>query len=488
MNDLQRILYQESRRKFLRGSVLGLGSVALGGLIGCKSAPPNPSKKIITSLDENQPLVNPHFIPKAKRVIYLFQSGGPSQMELFDYKPKLNEMHGQDIPPSVLGHTRISTMVSNQTHFPLAASAATFTKQGNNGTYVSDFLPYTSKIVDDICIIKSMHTDQINHEPAVLFTQTGNQISGRPCIGSWLSYGLGTLNQNMPSFVVMLSKGGGDQPISNAAWSNGFLPTQHQGVQFMSGKDPVLYLSSPDGVEKMDRRRALDFIKQFNLLQKEISHDPEIDSRISQYEMAYRMQMAVPEITDLSNEPQHILDMYGPDVKVPGSFAHNCLLARRLAEKDVRFIQLYHLGWDHHGSLASGIKKATGQTDQASAALVKDLQQRGLLDDTLVVWGGEFGRTSFCQGKLTPEAFGRDHHPAAYSIWMAGGGVKGGMVYGETDDFAYNIIKDPVHVHDFQATVLYLLGIDHEKFVYKSQGRRYRLTDVSGEVIHGLIA
>ncbi len=488
MNDLQRILYQESRRKFLRGSVLGLGGVALGGLIGCGSSASTPSKKVIASLDENQPLVNPHFIPKAKRVIYLFQSGGPSQMELFDYKPKLREMHGQDIPASVLGNTRISTMVSNQTHFPLAGSAATFSQQGSNGTYISDFLPHTAKMIDDICIIKSMHTDQINHEPAVLFTQTGNQISGRPSMGSWLSYGLGTLNQNMPSFVVMLSKGGGDQPISNAAWSNGFLPTQHQGVQFMNGKDPVLYLSSPDGIEKMDRRRALNFIKEFNLLQKEISHDPEIDSRITQYEMAYRMQMAVPEITDLSNEPQHILDMYGPDVKVPGSFAHNCLLARRLAEKDVRFIQLYHLGWDHHGGLAAGIKKATGQTDQASAALVQDLKLRGLLDDTLVVWGGEFGRTSFCQGKLTPEAFGRDHHPAAYSIWMAGGGVKGGTVYGETDDFAHNIVKDPVHVHDFQATLLHLMGIDHEKFVYKSQGRRYRLTDVSGEVIHGLIA
>ncbi|MFP5042338.1 DUF1501 domain-containing protein [Parasediminibacterium sp. JCM 36343] len=488
MNDLQKMLMQESRRKFLKGSVLGLGGIALSGLFGCNSASDHVVKKIIASTDDNHPLVNPHFLPKAKRVIYMFQSGGPSQMELFDYKPRLNAMHGQDIPPSVLGNTRISTMVSNQSHFPLAGAAATFSKQGANGTYISDLLPHTGKIVDDICIVKTMHTDQINHEPAVLFTQTGNQISGRPSIGSWLSYGLGTLNQNMPSFIVMVSKGGGDQPISNAAWSNGFLPTQHQGVQFMSGKDPVLYLSTPDGIEQIDRRRALDFIKQLNLLQNETWHDPEVDSRITQYEMAYRMQMAVPEITDLSNEPQHILDMYGPDVKVPGSFAHNCLLARRLAEKDVRFIQLYHLGWDHHSFLTSGIRKATAQTDQASAALVKDLKQRGLLDDTLVVWGGEFGRTSFCQGKLTPEAFGRDHHPAAYSIWMAGGGVKSGFVHGETDDFAHNIIKDPVHVHDFQATVLHLLGIDHEKFTYKSQGRRYRLTDVSGSVIHNLIA
>jgi hypothetical protein len=489
MNDLSKLLQQQSRRDFLHGSALGLGGIALSSILGCNnSSPAKGIKKMMADVEENQPLVNPHYVPKAKRIIYLFQSGGPSQMELFDYKPKLTQMHGQDIPPSVLGNARISGMVSNQTHFPLAGAAATFSKHGSNATYVSDLLPYTSKIVDDICIVRSMHTDQINHEPAVLFTQTGNQISGRPSIGSWLSYGLGTLNQNLPSFIVLLSKGGGDQPISNAAWSNGFLPTHHQGVQFMSGKDPVLYLSSPEGVRKMDRRRALDFIKELNILQNETWQDPEIDSRITQYEMAYRMQMAVPEISDLSNEPQHILDMYGPDVKVPGSFAYNCLLARRLAEKDVRFIQLYHLGWDHHGSLASGIRRATAQTDQASAALVTDLKQRGLLDDTLVVWGGEFGRTSFCQGKLSPDEFGRDHHPTAYSIWMAGGGVKSGMVYGETDDFAHNIVKDPVHVHDFQATMLHLMGIDHEKFIYKSQGRRYRLTDVEGHVVKGILA
>jgi hypothetical protein len=307
-------------------------------------------------------------------------------------------------------------------------------------------------------------------------------------MGSWLSYGLGSMNENLPSFIVMLSKGGGDQPISSAAWSSGFLPSHHQGVQFMTGKDPILYLNTPDGIDRMDRRRALDFIKNFNELQNENLHDPEIESQINQAEMAYRMQLAIPDIADLSNEPQHILDMYGDDVLVPGSFAHNCIMARRLAEKDVRFIQLYHLGWDHHGALASGIKRATKQTDQASAALVKDLKQRGLLDDTLVIWGGEFGRTSFSQGKLTPEGFGRDHHPAAYSIWMAGGGVKPGLVYGETDDFAHNVVNDKVHVHDFQATLMHLLGIDHEKFIFKTQGRRYRLTDVSGNVIHNLIA
>jgi hypothetical protein len=307
-------------------------------------------------------------------------------------------------------------------------------------------------------------------------------------MGSWLSYGLGSMNENLPSFIVMLSKGGGDQPISSAAWSSGFLPSHHQGVQFMTGKDPILYLNTPDGIDRMDRRRALDFIKNFNELQNENLHDPEIESQINQAEMAYRMQLAIPDIADLSNEPQHILDMYGDDVLVPGSFAHNCIMARRLAEKDVRFIQLYHLGWDHHGALASGIKRATKQTDQASAALVKDLKQRGLLDDTLVIWGGEFGRTSFSQGKLTPEGFGRDHHPGAYSIWMAGGGVKPGLVYGETDDFAHNVVNDKVHVHDFQATLMHLLGIDHEKFIFKTQGRRYRLTDVSGNVIHNLIA
>jgi hypothetical protein len=397
-------------------------------------------------------------------------------------------MHGQEIPASVIGKNRISGMVSNQYSFPLAKPASTFKQYGSNGAYFSDLIPHTASIADDICVVRSMFTEQINHEPAVIFTQTGNQLSGRPSIGSWLSYGLGSMNENLPAFIVMLSKGGGDQPISQAAWSSGFLPSYHQGVQFMSGNDPVPFLNNPSGVDRMDRRKALDFIKGFNKVQNEVWHDPEVESQISQYEMAYKMQMAIPSVTDLSDEPQHILDMYGPDVKIPGTFAHNCIMARRLAEKDVRFVQLYHLGWDHHGSLASGIKRATTMTDLASAALVKDLKQRGLLDDTLVIWGGEFGRTSFSQGKLTPEGFGRDHHPGAYSMWMAGGGTKPGLVYGETDDFAHNVVKDKVHVHDFQATMLHLLGIDHEKFIYKSQGRRYRLTDVSGNVIHNLIA
>ena len=487
MHEYLKLKYQQNRRDFLRGSALGLGGIALGSLLGCNS---KPSQKIISQIleEQNVPLGSPHFLPKAKRVIYLFQSGGPSQMELFDYKPKLYEMHGQEIPASVMGKNRISGMVNNQYAFQLAKPATNFSQFGTNGTYVSDLIPHTASIIDDLCVVRSMVTDQINHEPAVIFTQTGNQLSGRPCMGSWLSYGLGSMNENLPSFIVMLSKGGGDQPISSAAWSSGFLPSHHQGVQFMTGKDPILYLNTPDGIDRMDRRRALDFIKNFNQLQNENLHDPEIESQINQAEMAYRMQLAIPDIADLSNEPQHILDMYGEDVLVPGSFAHNCIMARRLAEKDVRFIQLYHLGWDHHGALASGIKRATKQTDQASAALVKDLKQRGLLDDTLVIWGGEFGRTSFSQGKLTPEGFGRDHHPGAYSIWMAGGGVQPGLVYGETDDFAHNVVNDKVHVHDFQATLMHLLGIDHEKFIFKTQGRRYRLTDVSGNVIHNLIA
>lgn len=490
MNDFEKILSNQARRDFLRGSVLGLGGIALGSLLGCnQSQPMAAAAAAITEADEeNKPLVNPHFVPRAKRVIYLFQSGGPSQMELFDYKPKLYQMHGQEIPPSIIGGGRVSGMVSNQNSFPLAAPMTNFKQYGSNGGWFSDLIPHTAGIADDICVVRSMFTEQINHEPAVIFTQTGNQLSGRPSIGSWISYGLGSLNQNLPSFVVLLSKGGGDQPISNLAWSNGFLPSHHQGVQFMSGKDPVLYLSSPDGVDRMDRRRALNFIKEFNLLQKDKWKDPEIDSRLSQYEMAYRMQMAVPEITDLSNEPEHILEMYGPDVKTPGTYAYNCLMARRLAEKDIRFIQLYHLGWDHHGHITSGITRATKQTDQASAALVKDLKQRGLLDDTLVIWGGEFGRTSFSQGKLTREQFGRDHLPNAYSIWMAGAGIKPGIQYGETDDFAHNVASNKVHVHDFQATMLHLLGIDHEKFTYKSQGRRYRLTDVSGNIVTSIIA
>ena len=410
-------------------------------------------------------------------------------MELFDYKPKLYEMHGQEIPASVIGKNRISGMVSNQYSFPLAKPASTFKQYGSNGAYFSDLIPHTASIADDICVVRSMFTEQINHEPAVIFTQTGNQLSGRPSIGSWLSYGLGSMNENLPAFIVMLSKGGGDQPISQAAWSSGFLPSYHQGVQFMSGNDPVPFLNNPSGVDRMDRRKALDFIKGFNKVQNEVWHDPEVESQISQYEMAYKMQMAIPSVTDLSDEPQHILDMYGPDVKIPGTFAHNCIMARRLAEKDVRFVQLYHLVWDHHGSLASGIKRATTMTDQASAALVKDLKQRGLLDDTLVIWGGEFGRTSFSQGKLTPEGFGRDHHPGAYSMWMAGGGIKGGVSHGETDELGNRAVSHRCEVKDLHATILHLLGVEPNNLSFFYGGLDQKLVGVEGaDPIHTILA
>jgi hypothetical protein len=409
-------------------------------------------------------------------------------MELFDYKPKLYEMHGQEIPASVMGKNRISGMVNNQYAFPLAKPATNFSQFGANGTYVSDLIPHTASMIDDLCIVRSMVTDQINHEPAVIFTQTGNQLSGRPCMGSWLSYGLGSMNENLPSFIVMLSKGGGDQPISSAAWSSGFLPSHHQGVQFMTGKDPVLYLNTPDGIDRMDRRRALDFIKNFNELQNENLHDPEIESQINQAEMAYRMQTAVPEMMDLSKEPDYIVNMYGAESMVPGTYAANCLLARRLSESGVRFVQLYHQGWDQHGNLFNEMSGQAMDVDRASAALVQDLKQRGLLDETLVIWGGEFGRTNYCQGNFSADNYGRDHHPRCFSIWMAGGGVKPGISYGETDEFGYNIVKNPVHVHDFHATVLHLMGMDHEKLIYKHLGRRFRLTDVAGKVVPGIIA
>lgn len=485
MDDLQKLHHQHSRRDFLTTSTLGLGGAALASLM-------NPFKSLGQGLSSGDPaegiLSSPHVFPKAKRVIYLFQSGGPSQIELFDYKPKLKEMVGQDIPSSVVGGKRLSGMVSNQAEFPLVGSIFDFKQYGQSGAHVSELLPHTANVVDDLCIIKSMHTDAINHEPAVIFVQTGSQQSGRPSIGSWLSYGLGSENENLPAFVVLVSKGGGAQPLSSKAWSNGFLPSYHQGVQFRSGKDPVLYLNNPSGVDPTDRRRALDYIAQLNRMQMDTSGDPEIESKINQYEMAYRMQTSVPDVVDMSNEPDYVFDMYGPDARIPGTYAANCLMARRLAERNVRFIQLYHMGWDQHGNLPNGIRQMTQSSDQATAALITDLKQRGLLEDTLVVWGGEFGRTSFSQGKITKNNYGRDHHPSCFTMWMAGGGVKSGITYGETDDFSYNIAKDPVHVHDFQATMLHLMGVDHERLTFKHQGRRYRLTDVHGKVVNNIIA
>ena len=470
-----------NRRKFLSKLSLGIGSVALGSLLipdlfGSKS-------------DEEMLLAGlPQFAPKAKRIIYLFQNGAPSQLDLFDYKPKLIEMFGQDLPESIRMGQRLTGMTADQKKFPLAGSAFKFNQYGEAKAWISELLPYTSKVVDDLCFIKTMHTEAINHDPALTFFQTGAQVGNRPSMGSWLSYGLGSENKNLPAFCVLLSKGKGNgQGVYSKLWSNGFLDSVHQGVQFSSGDNPVLYLNNPDGVSKADRRKMLDKLEELNAETFKESGDPEINAKVQQYEMAYRMQTAVPEITDLSKEPEDIVKLYGPDCLIPGTYAANCLLARKLSENGVRFVQLYHQGWDSHGNLPGEIKGQCMDTDQASAALISDLKQRGLLDETLVIWGGEFGRTNYCQGALAKENYGRDHHPRCFTIWMAGGGVKPG-VYGETDEFGYNILKDPVHVNDFHATVLHLMGIDHEKLTFKHLGRRYRLTDVAGEVVKGIVS
>jgi hypothetical protein len=464
---------QLSRRNFLSKTSLGLGAAAMASLLNADNSM---AKKVLAPGNEaaGLPIGQPHFAPKAKRIIYLFQSGAPSQLELFDYKPKLEEMWGKDLPESIRKGQRLTGMTAGQSSFPLAASRYKFQKYGDNDMMISELLPYTSNIVNDVTFIRSMFTEAINHDPAVTFFQTGSQQGGRPSWGSWVSYGLGSDNQNMPSFVVLLSKGrGGDQPLYAKLWSNGFLPSIHQGVVFRSGPDPVFYLNSLAKLQQGQFEKILD---------------PEINYRMAQYEMAYRMQTAVPETMDISNEPDYIFDLYGEESRKPGTFAANCLLARKLIEKDVKFVQLYHQGWDQHGNLPNDIKVMAKSVDQASAALIKDLKQRGLLDETLVVWGGEFGRGSYSQGKLTRDNYGRDHHPRSFTIWMAGAGVKKGFVYGQTDDFGYNVVKDPVHVHDFQATVMHLMGIDHEQLIFKHQGRRYRLTDVHGKVVKPILA
>lgn len=475
---------QLSRRNFLGQTGAGLGTLALASLL-------NPGQLFggTSSPGDGPALGKPHFPPKVKRVIYLFQSGAPSQLELFDYKPKLEAMFGQDLPESVRKGQRLTGMTAGQSSFPLAASAYKFAQHGQSRMWVSEILPHTARMTDDLCFIRTMNTDAINHDPAVTFIQTGSQQAGRPSFGSWVSYGLGSDNQNMPAFVVLLSKGrGGDQPLYAKLWSNGFLPSVHQGVVFRSGPDPVYYLNNPPGIDRSSRRRMLDKLAQLNAEQMKHVLDPEINNRMQQYEMAYRMQASVPETLNLSHEPAYIFDMYGPDSRKPGTFAANCLLARKLVEKDVKFVQLYHQGWDQHGNLPKDIATQAKSVDQASAALVQDLKQRGLLDDTLVIWGGEFGRGPYSQGKLTRDNYGRDHHPRCYTIWMAGAGVKKSFVFGETDDFGYNIVKDPVHIHDFQATIMHLMGVDHEKLTFKHQGRRYRLTDVHGKVIKPLLA
>lgn len=478
-NKFDHIVSSMNRRVFMKNSLYSLGSTALASLLGGNSV-----ESIL-----NNDLGLPHFSPKVKRVIYLFQSGAPSQLELFDYKPKLKEMFGQELPPSIRGNQRVTGMTSNQRSFPLAMGDFTFKQYGESGAWLSDILPHHQRIADKISFIKTMHTEAINHDPAVTFMQTGSQQAGRPSVGSWLSYGLGSENKNLPDFVVLLSRGvPGGQPLYAKLWGNGFLPSQHQGVLFRSGDDPVLYLNDPKGVGRDSRRRMLNYLEKLHQHQYDKTQDESVQARIAQYEMAFRMQMSVPETLDISKEPDYIFDQYGPDSRTPGSFAYNCILARKLAENGVRFVQLYQMGWDFHGDLPNQIRKIAKTVDQPSAALVEDLEQRGMLEDTLVIWGGEFGRGCYSQGKLTKENYGRDHHPRCFTIWMAGAGIKKGITIGQTDDFGYNIVSDPVHVHDFQATLLHLMGIDHEKFVHKFQGRRFRLTDVHGKVIKDLLA
>lgn len=433
----------------------------------------------------------PNFRPKAKRVIYLFQSGAPSQMDLFDYKPRLRDLRGTELPDSIRGGQRLTGMTSTQTSFPVAPSRYRFAQHGESGAWLSELLPHTAKVVDELCFVKSMRTEAINHDPAVTFFQTGAQLSGRPSIGSWLSYGLGSENDDLPAFVAMVSVGSGnpaDQPLYDRLWGSGFLPTKYQGVKFRSSGEPVLYLSNPPGVDSATRRRMLDDLKRLNQLKLEDYGDPEISTRIAQYEMSFRMQSSVPELVDLSREPEHVFDLYGPDSRRPGSYAANCLLARRLVERGVRFVQLFHRGWDQHTNLPKQITGQCADTDQASAALITDLRRRGLLDDTLVVWGGEFGRTVYCQGTLTAENYGRDHHPRCFTIWMAGGGIRRGFSFGETDDYSYNVTRDTVQVHDLHATILHCLGIDHLRLTHRFQGRDFRLTDVHGRVINELLA
>jgi hypothetical protein len=470
-----------TRKHFLGKLSLGLGSAALGSLL----IPDLFSKKEV-------PLAGlglPHFAPKAKRIIYLFQNGAPSQLESFDYKPMLNKMTGEELPASIRMGQRLTGMTSGQAKFPLVGSHFKFSQHGQSGAWVSELFPNIAKVVDDICIIKSMHTEAINHDPALTFMQTGAQQGNRPSMGAWLSYGLGSENKNLPAYCVLLSRGRGNgQGVYSKLWTNGFLDSVHQGVQFSSSEERVLYLKDPEGRDRMDRRNMLDQLAQLNSMNFQEFGDPEIQARIQQYELAYRMQTAVPELTDFSKESDNIVKMYGADCLTPGTYAANCLLARKLSESGVRFVQLYHQGWDQHGNIVGEMPLQAQDVDRSTAALIMDLKQRGLLDETLVIWGGEFGRTNYCQGSLSKENYGRDHHPRAYTIWMAGGGVKPGITYGESDEFGYNIVRDPVHVNDFHATVLHLMGMNHEQLTYKHLGRRYRLTDVAGKVVEGILA
>lgn len=470
-----------NRRQFFGRSATGIGAAALAAMMG----------KDLLGAASASPGSFPNFPPKAKRVIYLFQSGAPSQMDLFDWKPNMGRQFDRELPESIRQGQRLTGMTSGQKRFPVAPTIFDFKQHGESGAWVSDLLPNIGRISDKLCFIKSMYTEAINHDPAITFFQTGSQIAGRPSIGAWLSYGLGSMNKDLPDFVAMLSQGSGrpgGQPLYDRLWGSGFLPTVHQGVKFRGVGDPVLYINDPKGMDRQIRRRMLDDVNALNQQQYEEFGDPEIATRIAQYELAYRMQSSVPELTNLDDEPERTFEAYGPDARRKGSYAQNCILARRLIERDVRFVQLFHMGWDQHKTLPTQIRGQCYDTDQPTAALIEDLEQRGLLEDTLVIWGGEFGRTIYSQGTLTETNYGRDHHPRCFTIFMAGAGVKPGITYGATDDFCYNITENPVHVHDLHATILSLLGIDHERLTYKFQGRRFRLTDVHGRLVKGIMA
>lgn len=472
-----------NRRVFLRNSTSFLGLSALAGML--------PGKRLAA---EDAPLGLPgfpNFPAKAKRIIYLFQSGAPSQMDLFDPKPAIRDRRGEDLPGTIRQGQRLTTMTSGQKTFPVAPSIFKFAQHGKSGMWFSELMPHMSKWADKFAMVRTVHTEAINHDPAITFCQTGHQLAGRPSIGSWLGYGLGSENRDLPAYVVLTSFGTGrpnDQPLYDRLWSSGFLPTKHQGVKFRNSGDAVLYLSNPPGVDEAARRRTLDRLNALNQQRFETVGDPEISTRIAQYELAFRMQASVPDLLDVSKESKRTIERYGPDVHKPGTYAANCLLARRMAERNVRFVQLFHMGWDHHGGLPKAVRGQCNDTDQATAALLHDLEERGLLDDTLVVWGGEFGRTIYSQGKLTATNYGRDHHPRCFTVLLAGAGIKGGVTHGETDDYCYNVVRDPVHVHDLNATILHLLGIDHEKLTYRHQGRDYRLTDVHGHLVKPILA
>ena len=467
-----------NRRLFLRRGGASLGAAALASLAG-------------DSFADSSNNGGTHHSPKAKRIIYLFQSGAPSQMDLFDPKPTMADHFDEDLPSTIRKGQRLTTMTSKQKKFPVAPSMFKFKQHGQSGMWFSELVPHMSSLADKWCMIRSMHTEAINHDPAITFCQTGSQLAGRPSIGSWISYGLGSENEDLPAYIVLTSFGSGrpnDQPLYDRLWGSGFVPSKHQGVKFRNTGDAVLYLSNPSGVSTALRRSTLDRLNALNSQRLETIGDPDIQARISQYEMAFRMQHSVPDLLDISDEPKHVLETYGPDVHRPGSYASNCLLARRLAERDVRFVQLFHMGWDHHGGLPKAIKGQCNDTDQATKALINDLQQRGLLEDTLIVWGGEFGRTIYSQGALTKTNYGRDHHPRCFTVLMAGAGVKGGYTHGETDEYCYNITADPVHVHDLNATIMHLMGINHERLTYKYQGRDFRLTDIHGELVQQVLS